>query len=118
MWECGDGHLTSIGSLAELSQLAGRDLSGLDPHRPYVDEVVITCPECGRPAHRVPEVIDAWYDSGSMPFARLGAPLRNEEDFRRAYPAQILLGAWWVVRAVLAMRTIQRGPGRAYQVNA
>jgi isoleucyl-tRNA synthetase len=93
LWECGEGHLTSVGSVAELSKLAGRDLSGLDPHRPYVDEVVITCPDCGRPAHRVPEVIDAWYDSGSMPFARLGAPLRNEEDFRRAYPAQFICEA-------------------------
>jgi len=93
LWECGEGHLTPVGSLAELSKLAGRDLSGLDPHRPYVDEVVITCPECARPAHRVPEVIDAWYDSGSMPFARLGAPLRNEKDFRRAYPAQFICEA-------------------------
>ena len=93
LWECGEAHLTCVGSLAELSKLAGRDLSGLDPHRPYVDEVVITCPECGRPARRVPEVIDAWYDSGSMPFARLGAPLRNEEDFRRAYPAQFICEA-------------------------
>jgi isoleucyl-tRNA synthetase len=93
LWECGEGHLTCIGSLAELGKLAGRNLSGLDPHRPYVDEVVITCPECGRPAHRVAEVIDAWYDSGSMPFARLGAPLRNEEDFRRAYPAQFICEA-------------------------
>jgi isoleucyl-tRNA synthetase len=93
LWECGERHLTCVGSLAELSKLAGRDLSGLDPHRPYVDKVVITCPECGRPAHRVPEVIDAWYDSGSMPFARLGAPLRNEEEFRRAYPAQFICEA-------------------------
>jgi len=93
LWECGEGHLTCVGSLAELGKLAGRDLSGLDPHRPYVDEVVITCPECGRPARRVAEVIDAWYDSGSMPFARLGAPLRNEEDFRRAYPAQFICEA-------------------------
>jgi isoleucyl-tRNA synthetase len=93
LWECGESHPTCAGSLAELSKLAGRDLSGLDPHRPYVDEVVITCPECGRPARRVPEVIDAWYDSGSMPFARLGAPRRNEEDFRRAYPAQFICEA-------------------------
>jgi len=93
LWECGEHHLTCAGSLAELSELAGRDLSGLDPHRPYVDAVVISCPDCGGPAQRVPEVIDAWYDSGSMPFARLGAPWRNEEEFRRAYPAQFICEA-------------------------
>jgi isoleucyl-tRNA synthetase len=93
LWECGEHHLTCVGSLAELSELAGRDLSGLDPHRPYVDAVVIACPDCGGPAQRVPEVIDAWYDSGSMPFARLGAPWRNEEEFRSAYPAQFICEA-------------------------
>jgi isoleucyl-tRNA synthetase len=93
LWECGQDHLTCVGSLAELSELAGRNLAELDPHRPYVDGVVINCPECGGPAQRVPEVIDAWYDSGSMPFARLGAPWRNEEEFRRAYPAQFICEA-------------------------
>jgi isoleucyl-tRNA synthetase len=93
LWECGEAHLTCVGSLAELSELAGRDLSGLDPHRPYVDAVVINCPECGGPAQRVPEVIDAWYDSGSMPFAQHGAPLRNQEQFERAYPAQFICEA-------------------------
>ena len=93
IWECGEEHLTCAGSLAELSELAGRDLSGLDPHRPYVDEVTLTCPECGGEARRVPEVIDAWYDSGSMPFARLGAPWQNAEEFRRTYPAQFICEA-------------------------
>jgi isoleucyl-tRNA synthetase len=93
IWECGQQHLTCVGSLAELSELAGRDLSTLDPHRPYVDEVAITCPDCGEQARRVPEVIDAWYDSGSMPFARLGAPWRNQEQFERAYPAQFICEA-------------------------
>jgi isoleucyl-tRNA synthetase len=93
LWECAQDHLTCVGSLAELSELAGRNLAELDPHRPYVDGVVIDCPECGGPAQRVPEVIDAWYDSGSMPFARLGAPWRNEEEFQRAYPAQFICEA-------------------------
>ncbi len=93
LWECAEGHITCVGSLTELGELAGRDLSGLDPHRPYVDEVVIGCRDCGTPAHRVPEVIDAWYDSGSMPFARLGAPFRNDGQFRRAYPAQFICEA-------------------------
>ncbi len=93
LWECPDGHVTCVGSLAELSSLAGRDLPDLDPHRPYVDEVTITCPECGRAARRVPEVIDAWYDSGSMPFAQWGAPYRNAADFQQAYPAQYICEA-------------------------
>ena len=90
LWECPQQHVTCVGSLAELSELGGRDLSGLDPHRPYVDEVMITCRQCGSQAHRVPEVIDAWYDSGSMPFARLGAPLRHEAAFQRTFPAQFI----------------------------
>jgi isoleucyl-tRNA synthetase len=93
IWECGEQHLTCAGSLAELSELAGQDLSGLDPHRPYVDEVTLACPECGGEARRVPEVIDAWYDSGSMPFARLAAPWQNAEEFRRTYPAQFICEA-------------------------
>jgi isoleucyl-tRNA synthetase len=93
IWECPQEHLTCAGSLAELSGLAGRDLTGLDPHRPYVDEVTFACPRCGQEARRVPEVIDAWYDSGSMPFARHGAPLRNAQEFERTYPAQFICEA-------------------------
>ncbi len=93
LWLCDDEHVTCAGSLAELSALAGRDLAGLDPHRPFVDDVVIACPKCGGEARRVPEVIDTWYDSGSMPFAQLGAPLRNEAEFGAAYPAQFICEA-------------------------
>ncbi|HEY1618047.1 MAG TPA: isoleucine--tRNA ligase [Streptosporangiaceae bacterium] len=93
LWACPDGHYTCVGSLAELSALTGRDVTGLDPHRPYVDEVMITCPECGAAARRVPEVIDVWYDSGSMPFAQFGAPLRGTEEFGRSYPAQFICEA-------------------------
>jgi isoleucyl-tRNA synthetase len=93
IWECGEEHLTCVGSLAELSELAGQDLSELDPHRPYVDRVTLACPECGGEARRVPEVIDAWYDSGSMPFARLGAPWQNLEQFQHTYPAQFICEA-------------------------
>ena len=73
IWECPDGHLTCAGSLAELSELAGEDLTGLDPHRPYIDRVMITCPQCGATGHRVSEVIDASYDAGAMPFAQHAA---------------------------------------------
>ncbi|WP_329058852.1 isoleucine--tRNA ligase [Amycolatopsis sp. NBC_01480] len=92
IWRCPDGHLTCVGSLAELGGLAGRDLAGLDPHRPYIDEITFPC-ECGATTRRVPEVIDAWYDSGSMPFAQFGYPHRNRELFERSYPAQFICEA-------------------------
>jgi isoleucyl-tRNA synthetase len=93
LWVCADDHITCVGSLAELSEHAGRDLSGLDPHRPYVDDVAFPCPECGGEARRVPDVIDAWYDSGSMPFAQWGAPHVRNETFEVSYPAQFICEA-------------------------
>ena len=93
LWECGDGHVTCVGSLAELGALAGQDLSGLDPHRPFVDEVTFACPSCGSAASRVPEVTDVWFDSGSMPFAQWGAPLRGAASFAESYPAQFICEA-------------------------
>ncbi|MGY1663162.1 isoleucine--tRNA ligase [Geodermatophilus sp. SYSU D00705] len=82
-----------VGSLAELSELTGRDLSDLDPHRPFIDEVTFTRPGEEGTYRRVPQVIDAWYDSGSMPFAQWGAPHRNQEEFEAAYPAQFICEA-------------------------
>ncbi|HUZ36673.1 MAG TPA: isoleucine--tRNA ligase [Streptosporangiaceae bacterium] len=93
LWECQQGHLTCVGSLAELSELANTDLTDLDPHRPFVDEIAIACSQCGGLGVRVPEVIDVWYDSGSMPFAQHGAPHRNAGEFERAYPAQFICEA-------------------------
>jgi isoleucyl-tRNA synthetase len=95
LWVCGkdDAHVTCVGSLAELGELAGRDLTSLEPHRPYVDDVAFPCPECGAEARRVPDVIDAWYDSGSMPFAQWGAPHRNQDVFDASYPAQYICEA-------------------------
>ncbi|WP_067487611.1 isoleucine--tRNA ligase [Actinomadura hibisca] len=95
LWVCGDDedHVTCVGSLAELGELAGQDLSALDPHRPYVDDVTFACPTCGGEAKRVPDVIDAWYDSGSMPFAQWGAPHQNQDVFERSYPAQYICEA-------------------------
>ncbi|MFJ5924153.1 isoleucine--tRNA ligase [Kitasatospora sp. NPDC092948] len=90
IWRCEDDHLTCVGSLAQLSELTGTDQSGLDPHRPFIDEVTFPCPQCSTTAVRVPEVIDAWYDSGSMPFAQYGYPYRNKELFERRYPAQFI----------------------------
>jgi isoleucyl-tRNA synthetase len=95
IWRCPTGHLTCVGSLAELSDLASDDLSELDPHRPFVDDVVFACRHdgCAETAERVPEVIDAWYDSGSMPFAQWGYPHRNADEFARTYPAQFICEA-------------------------
>jgi isoleucyl-tRNA synthetase len=95
VWRCADRHQTVVGSLAELSELTGTDQSGLDPHRPFVDAVVFDCPECGTEAQRVPEVIDAWFDSGSMPFAQWGFPHQpgSAESFEQAYPADFICEA-------------------------
>ena len=93
IWRCAEGHLTAIGSLAELSELSGSNLNSLDPHRPYVDDVTIACPTCQQEARRVPEVIDCWYDSGAMPFAALGYPHRNADAFDERYPADFICEA-------------------------
>jgi isoleucyl-tRNA synthetase len=85
--------LVAVGSLAELSQLTGRDLSDLEPHRPFIDEITFTLPGEEGTFRRVPQVIDAWYDSGSMPFAQWGAPYRNADEFEAAYPAQFICEA-------------------------
>jgi isoleucyl-tRNA synthetase len=93
VWLCDEDHATCVGSLKELGELAGRDLNALDPHRPFVDDITVPCPECGGEARRVPDVIDAWYDSGSMPFAQWGAPHRQNETFETSYPAQYICEA-------------------------
>ena len=94
VWRCGTDreHLVCVGSVAELAELAGRDLSELDPHRPFVDEVTVPCPHGDGMMRREPYVIDAWYDSGSMPFAQWGYPHApgSAETFRTSYPAQYI----------------------------
>ncbi len=92
IWRCSEDHQVCVGSRQELSELTGRDLSTLDPHRPFVDDVTFDCPTCGRESRRVPEVIDAWYDSGSMPFAQWGYPWveGSKEKFERAFPADFI----------------------------
>ncbi len=93
IWRCPDDHLTVVESLAELGELAGQDLSELDPHRPFVDDVTLPCPQCGGTATRVPEVIDCWYDSGAMPFAQWGFPHAGRELFDTRYPADFICEA-------------------------
>ncbi|HEV8165202.1 MAG TPA: isoleucine--tRNA ligase, partial [Actinomycetota bacterium] len=90
LWRCSEGHVTAVESLADLSAKAGRDLSGLDPHRPFVDEVELACPRCGETSRRVPDVLDAWFDSGSMPFAQWGYPHAGRDAFDRAFPADFI----------------------------
>ncbi|HXF37896.1 MAG TPA: isoleucine--tRNA ligase, partial [Actinomycetota bacterium] len=93
IWRCPDGHDTVVGSLAELSELAGRDVTGIDPHKPAIDEVAIRCPSCGRQARRVPEVIDTWYDSGAMPYAQWGYHPelgRGVREFEQRFPADFI----------------------------
>ncbi|AZS71334.1 isoleucine--tRNA ligase [Streptomyces lydicus] len=90
IWRCEENHLTCVGSLTELTELTGTDQSDLDPHRPFIDGITFACPTCQGTATRVPEVIDAWYDSGSMPFAQWGYPYRNKELFEKRYPAQFI----------------------------
>jgi isoleucyl-tRNA synthetase len=93
LWRCGNGHVTAVGSMGELSDLAGRDVSGVDPHRPAIDEVTFRCPECREEARRVPEVIDAWFDSGAMPFAQWGYHPdlgRGADEFDRSFPADFI----------------------------
>lgn len=95
VWQCPDGHITCVGSRVELGQLAGQDLAQFDPHRPYIDEVTFACPSCGAQASRVSEVIDAWFDSGAMPFAGIGYPYveGSVEKFEQEYPAQFICEA-------------------------
>jgi isoleucyl-tRNA synthetase len=93
IWRCPRGHDTAIGSLVELSERAGRDVTGIDPHRPAIDEVTFPCPDCGEEARRLPEVIDTWYDSGAMPFAQWGYHPelgRGLELFAERFPADFI----------------------------
>jgi isoleucyl-tRNA synthetase len=93
-WTCERcGHVEVVGSRAELSERAGEDLDGLDPHRPYVDEVTWPCPNGDGTLTRVPDVADAWFDSGAMPYAQWGYPHRGHEEFERHYPADYICEA-------------------------
>jgi isoleucyl-tRNA synthetase len=93
IWRCPDGHLTCVGSRSELSELTGRDLSDLDPHRPAIDEVVVPCRTCGTDARRVEPVIDAWFDSGAMPAAQVGFPHVAGSKEAMQFPAQLIVEA-------------------------
>ena len=128
VWRCGEGHVRCVGSLAELSELAGRDVTGVDPHRPAIDAVTFACPDCVAPAphrggtagetgdtemRRVEPVIDAWFDSGSMPTAQWGYPGAEGSADQFVYPADFICEAidqtrgWFY--SLLAVNTLVRG---------
>jgi isoleucyl-tRNA synthetase len=116
VWRCDAGHTEVLGSLAEVQERSGRELP--DPHRPFVDEHTWACGECGGEMRRVPEVIDVWFDSGSMPFAQRHAPFENEELFRRTFPADYICEAidqtrGWVYSLIaISTRLFDRAPYR------
>ena len=94
IWRCEEGHTHCVGSTSELHKMAAGPVpEDLELHRPYVDDVVLTCPECGGEMRRVPEVIDAWFDSGSMPFAQWHYPFENVETFQERFPADFICEA-------------------------
>jgi isoleucyl-tRNA synthetase len=114
VWRCEEGHTHCVGSIAELREMAAGPLpDDMDLHRPYVDEVVLACPECGRAMRRADEVIDAWFDSGSMPFAQWHYPFENEERFHERFPADFIAEAidqtrgWFY--SLLAVATLVEG---------
>ena len=114
IWRCDEGHLRCVGSRAELSALAGRDVDDVDPHRPAIDEVTVPCPECpgSQVMTRVEPVIDAWFDSGSMPSAQWGYPVAPGSDEKFVFPADFICEAidqtrgWFY--SLLAVNTLVR----------
>jgi isoleucyl-tRNA synthetase len=116
VWRCENGHFEVLGSLAEVQERSGRELP--DPHRPYVDEHTWACSECRGEMRRVPEVIDVWFDSGSMPFAQRHAPFENQELFERTFPADYICEAidqtrgWFYSLIAISTLLFDRAPYR------
>ena len=90
IWQCECGHMHSVGSIEELKEMSDNCPDNIELHRPYIDAVTIKCPHCGKQMHRVPEVIDCWFDSGSMPFAQHHYPFENKELFESQFPADFI----------------------------
>ena len=116
VWRCENGHTEAVGSFADVEERSGRPLP--DPHRPYVDEHTWACSECAGEMRRVPEVIDVWFDSGSMPFAQRHAPFENEERFRATFPADYICEAidqtrgWFYSLIAISTLLFDRAPYR------
>ncbi len=114
LWQCECGHLDCMGSRAELVERANEDIDEtIELHRPYVDDVTLTCPECGGVMHRVPDVMDCWFDSGSMPFAQWHYPFEHKDDFDKLFPADFICEGidqtrgWFY--SLMAVSTIVKG---------
>ncbi len=90
IWQCECGHMHSIGSIEELKSMSDNCPDDIELHRPYIDEVTISCPKCSKQMRRVPEVIDCWFDSGAMPFAQHHYPFENQELFKAQFPADFI----------------------------
>ena len=116
IWVCEEGHIHVIGSRQELREMATTPVGDIELHRPYVDQIEITCPECGKPMRRVKEVIDCWYDSGSMPFAQWHYPFENKEIFEKRFPANFISEAidqtrgWFYTLMAISTLMFDRAP--------
>jgi isoleucyl-tRNA synthetase len=117
VWVCDCGHVHAIGSIRELQEMADVPVADdIELHKPFIDEITIKCPECGGSAKRVPEVIDCWYDSGSMPFAQWHWPEKNDEQFKTHFPAQFISEAvdqtrgWFYTLLAISTLIFDRAP--------
>ncbi|MBQ8972927.1 MAG: isoleucine--tRNA ligase [Clostridia bacterium] len=116
VWLCDCGHMHVIGSRAELRELGDDVPEDIELHRPYIDAVTLTCPKCGGKMHRTPEVIDCWYDSGSMPFAQWHYPFENKEIFEQNFPANFISEAidqtrgWFYTLMAISTLIFDRSP--------
>ncbi len=116
VWECECGHYHVIGSIEELKKL-GKDVpDDIELHKPYIDGITIKCEKCGKEMHRVPDVIDCWFDSGSMPFAQYHYPFENQELFKKRFPAQFISEAidqtrgWFYTLMAISTLLFDRAP--------
>ena len=116
IWICPEGHMHVIGSIKELREMGHDVPENIELHRPYIDAVTITCPHCGKEMHRVKEVCDCWFDSGSMPFAQWHYPFENKERFEELYPAQFISEAvdqtrgWFYTLLAISTLLFNRSP--------
>ncbi|MDR3091666.1 MAG: isoleucine--tRNA ligase [Clostridiales bacterium] len=116
IWECPCGHRHMVGSLAELKEMGENVPGGVEPHKPYVDEITLKCPQCGGKMKRVPEVIDCWFDSGAMPFAQWHYPFENKEIFEEHFPADFISEAidqtrgWFYTLMAISTLLFERSP--------
>lgn len=116
IWLCEEGHMHVIGSKQELLDMAIGEVNLPELHRPYIDEVVLKCPHCGKPMHRTKEVIDCWYDSGSMPFAQWHYPFENKEKFDERFPADFISEAidqtrgWFYTLLAISTQLFEKAP--------